>query len=132
MGLCGAKEEKRGSRGGGRRGEQNSSDSEFLGSVFDRTDFSRIFIVGPPDFFMDSVANIFLLQENPQNLHHKNSRHDSVEGLGQEFSKNRSLRLVARLKFAFSLVCFIRDKKHINLHLKCETKSPHVADLTEI
>ena len=33
----------------------------FLGSVFGRTDFSRIFIFGPPDFFADFVAGFFLL-----------------------------------------------------------------------
>ena len=32
---------------------------EFLGSVFGRTDFSRIFIFGPPDFFADFVAGFF-------------------------------------------------------------------------
>ena len=43
-----------------------------LGSVFGRTDFSRIFIFGPPDFFADFVAGFFLLifvgksaQKNP-------------------------------------------------------------------
>ena len=49
----------------------------FLGSVFGRTDFSRIFIFGPPDFFADFLAGFFLLifrgkmprkilQENPR------------------------------------------------------------------
>ena len=45
---------------------------EFLGSAFGRTDFSRIFIFGPPDFFADFVAGFFLLifvgksvQKNP-------------------------------------------------------------------
>ena len=43
-----------------------------LGSVFGRTDFSRIFIFGPPDFFADFLAGFFLLifvgksgQKNP-------------------------------------------------------------------
>ena len=43
-----------------------------LGSAFGRTDFSRIFIFGPPDFFADFVAGFFLLifvgksaQKNP-------------------------------------------------------------------
>ena len=43
-----------------------------LGSVFGRTDFSRVFIFGPPDFFADLVAGFFLLifvgksaQKNP-------------------------------------------------------------------
>ena len=44
----------------------------FLGSVFGRTDFSRISIFGPPDFFADFVAGFLLLifvgksaQKNP-------------------------------------------------------------------
>ena len=43
-----------------------------LGSDFGRTDFSRIFIFGPPDFFADFLAGFFLLifvgksvQKNP-------------------------------------------------------------------
>ena len=43
-----------------------------LGSDFGRTDFSRIFIFGPPDFFADFLAGLFLLifvgksaQKNP-------------------------------------------------------------------
>ena len=45
---------------------------QFLGSVFGRTDFSRIFIFGPPDCFADFLAGFFLLifvgksaQKNP-------------------------------------------------------------------
>ena len=48
-----------------------------LGPAFGRTDFSRIFIFGPPDFFADFLAGFFLLifvgksarkilQENPR------------------------------------------------------------------
>ena len=48
-----------------------------LGSGFGRTDFLRIFIFGPPDFFADFLAGFFLLifvgkvprkilQENPR------------------------------------------------------------------
>ena len=70
-----------------------------LGSVFGRTDFSRIFNFGPPDFFADSLAGFFLLifvgKKGPekssrkisgkilQNLHHKNPRHISAEGPAQ-------------------------------------------------
>ena len=54
-----------------------SAKTILLGSVFGRTDFSRIFIFGPPDFFVDFVAGFFssfsrekvprkILQENPQ------------------------------------------------------------------
>ena len=46
--------------------------ARMLGSDFGRTDFSRIFIFGPPDFFVDFVAGFFLLifvgksgQKNP-------------------------------------------------------------------
>ena len=45
---------------------------ELLASDFGRTDFSRIFIFEPPDFFPDFVAGFFLLifagksaQKNP-------------------------------------------------------------------
>ena len=45
---------------------------KMTGSVFGRTDFSRIFIFGPPDFFADFLAGFFLLifvgksaQKNP-------------------------------------------------------------------
>ena len=34
---------------------------KWLGSDFGRADFSRIFIFGPPDFFADFVAGLFLL-----------------------------------------------------------------------
>ena len=56
-----------------------------------RTDFSRTFIFGPPDFFADFVAGFFVLilwgknlQENPRqnrpNQYNKNPRHISAEG----------------------------------------------------
>ena len=52
--------------------EFDSLHSELLGSDFGRTDFSRIFIFGPPDFFADFLAGFFILifvgksaQENP-------------------------------------------------------------------
>ena len=69
-----------------------------LGSVFGRTDFSRIFIFGPADFFRGFCRRICsprfcgkkcktILQENPgkilQNLYNKNPRHISAEGPGQ-------------------------------------------------
>ena len=45
---------------------------DLLGPVHGRTDFSRIFIFGPPDFFADFLAGFFLLifvgksaQKNP-------------------------------------------------------------------
>ena len=72
---------------------------ELLGSVPGRTDFSRIFIFGPPDFFADFLRDFFLVfvakksaQKNPrfsknlQNLYSKNPRHISAEGPGQELS----------------------------------------------
>ena len=50
----------------------HSSSSHLLGSVFGRTDFSRILIFGLPDFFVDFVTGFFLLifvgksaQKNP-------------------------------------------------------------------
>ena len=79
-----------------RSGEPNQK----LGSDFGRTDFSRIFIFEPPDFFADFVAGFFLLifagkkcpkkssRKIPgkilQNLHNKNPRHISAEGPGQQ------------------------------------------------
>ena len=46
--------------------------TDLLGPAFGRTDFSRIFIFGPPDFFADFLAGFFLLifvgksgQKNP-------------------------------------------------------------------
>ena len=73
-----------------------------LGSDFGRTDFSRIFIFGPGDSLADLVAGIVsphfcgekvprkIFQENPgqnakilQNLHNKNPRRISAEGLDQ-------------------------------------------------
>ena len=64
-----------------------------------RTDFLRIFIFGPPDFFADFVAGFFLLtfvgkkvsrkssmkipSKTLQSLYNKNPRHISAEGPGQ-------------------------------------------------
>ena len=47
-----------------------SSVEKLLGSDFGRTDFSRIFIFGPPDFFVDFVAGFFLLIFVGKNLPH--------------------------------------------------------------
>ena len=72
---------------------------KMLGSDSGRTDFSRIFIFGPPDFFADFVAGFFLIfvgkkcpekssRKIPgkmlQNLYNKNPRHISAEGPGQK------------------------------------------------
>ena len=77
----------------------------FLGSVFGRTDFSRIFVFGPPDFLADFVAGFFLLifcgkkclekssRKIPgkirQSLHNKNPRHISAEWPGPVFQERR-------------------------------------------
>ena len=73
---------------------------KFLGSVPGRTDFSRIFIFVPPDFFADLVAGFFshfcgkkcpekssrkIPGKILQNLYNKNPRHISAEGPGQKF-----------------------------------------------
>ena len=83
--------------------------SYFLGWVFGRKDFSRIFIFEPPDFFADFVAGFCfssswgksaekILQENPrqnlQNLDNKNPRHIAAEGPGQYFSASDQARIV--------------------------------------
>ena len=81
---------------------KQSERTPFLGPDSGRTDFSRIFIFEPPDFFADLVAGFFLLifvgksaQKNPpgkipgkilQNLYNKNPRHISAEGPGQPFA----------------------------------------------
>ena len=72
--------------------------SHLLGSDFGRTDFSRISIFGPADFFTDFVAGFsphFCGKKCPekssrkipgeilQNLYNKNPRHISAEGPGQ-------------------------------------------------
>ena len=51
---------------------KGAMESDLLGPAFGRTDFSRIFIFEPPDFFADFLAGFFLLifvgksaQKNP-------------------------------------------------------------------
>ena len=55
-----------------RQPKKCENERKVLGSDFGRTDFSRIFIFGPPDFFADFLAGFFLLifvgksaQKNP-------------------------------------------------------------------
>ena len=89
-----------------------------------RTDFSRIFIFGPPDFFADFVAGFFLLifvgkkcpekssRKIPgkilQNLYNKNPRQLSVEGLGQLFLKGRPVGGQNRVDLSFcAFPCFV-------------------------
>ena len=73
---------------------------KLLGSEFGRTNFARIFIFGPPDFFHEFCRRIFsphfLGKKGPdnssrkspskilQNLYNKNPRHISAEGPGQK------------------------------------------------
>ena len=77
----------------------NFHGATFLGSVFGRPDFSRNFIFGPPDFCADFVAGFYfshfcgkkcpeessrkILGKILQNVHNKNPRHISAEGLGE-------------------------------------------------
>ena len=79
--------------------DESEQHRHHLGLVFGRTDFSLIFIVGPPDFLADFVAGFFLLifvgKKCPeksyrkisgkimQNLYDKYRRHISAEGPGQ-------------------------------------------------
>ena len=79
-----------------------TASEEFLGPAFGRTDFSRIFIFEPPDFFADFLAGFFLLifvgksaQKNPLGKSSgktskmnttKILQHMSADCPGQEFS----------------------------------------------
>ena len=80
---------------------------KFLGSGFGRTDFSRIFIFEPPDFFADFLAGFFLLifvgksaQKNPPGKSPAKSskiyttkilQHISADCPGQKFLRSRGL-----------------------------------------
>ena len=80
-----------------------------LGSVFGRTNFLRIFLHGPPDFFADFAAGSFSphfcgekvpgkilqesAQENPTKFYTKNPRHISAEGPGQYTNQKNSRKL---------------------------------------
>ena len=120
---------------------------------FGRMYFSRIFILEPPDFFADFVAGFFPLiivgkkcppekssRKIPvkilQNLHNKNLRHISAEGLGQGKileSGERSFSAESRnfcccfLQFvAVSCTCHYSANMGLPLPLGCgvcETKS---------
>ena len=101
----------------------SSLGQEFLGSGFGRTDFSRIFIFGSPDFFADFLAGFFLLifvgesaQKNPPGKSPQKSskiyttkilRHISAEWPGQEFL---GYFLVVSLVFQV----LVRDKYLLN------------------
>ena len=85
--------------------EVEKKGAEMLGSVFGRTDFSRIFVFGRADFFADLVAGFFLLifvgksaQKNPPGKSPAKSskfyttkilRHISADWPGQEMVENR-------------------------------------------
>ena len=73
---------------------------QFLGPAFGRTDFSRIFIFEPPDFFADFLAGLFLLifvgksaQKNPPGKSStiyttKILQHISADCPGQQFLRD--------------------------------------------
>ena len=87
--------------------------TEFLGPAFGRTDFSRIFIFEPPDFFADFLAGFFLLifvgksaQKNPPGKSPAKSseiyttkilQHISADCPGQEFPQPRLSRVKGRV-----------------------------------
>ena len=117
--------------------------SHSLGPAFDRTDFSRIFIFEPPDFFADFLAGFFLLifvgkvpgknppgMENPrekilQNLYNKNPpthfcqewprQTKPKKGQFMNFSQGHSGTKVRDVNRA----CFPKEK-HQNSHKKGE------------
>ena len=112
-------------------------------SVFGRTDFSRIFIFRPPDFFADFVAGFFLLifagkkwpkkssRKIPgkilQKLYDKNPRHISAEGLGQFRTKNAiALKIVVKyyrgsILLSVPIRChFSQEKEHPNCYRDSE------------
>ena len=59
-----------------------------LGSIFGRTDFLRIFIFGPPDFFADFVAGFFLLTFVGKKCPEKSSRKIPGKMLENLYNKN--------------------------------------------
>ena len=61
---------------------------DLLGSVFGRTDLSRIFIFGPPDFFADFVAGFFLLIFVGKKCPEKSSRKIPAKILQNLYNKN--------------------------------------------
>ena len=99
----------------------------FLGSDFGRTDFSRIFIFGPPDFsriLSPDFFSSFLWKKCPekssrkipgkilQNLYNKNPQQLSAEGPGQHF-------------FFFFVHLFFRQNQHLsaqNRHLSGQNR----------
>ena len=89
---------------------------ETLGSVLGRTDFSRIFIFGPPIFSLilspDFFSSFLWGKKCPEkssrkipgkflpNLYNKNPRHISAEGPGQETSPQHANQHRPRMRFS--------------------------------
>ena len=103
-----------------------------LGSDFGRTDFSRIFIFGPPDFFADFLAGFFLLifvgksaQKNPAGKSPRKSskicttkilRHTSADWLGQNLAHpGPVLRMTEKLLLQVGHI-FLRSTLSVKLH----------------
>ena len=92
--------------------------SQLLGSGFGRTDFSRIFIFGPPFFFADFLAGFYLLifvgksaQKNPPGKSPRKSskiyttkilRHISAEWPGQQLQQINSPELILSVELGGS------------------------------
>ena len=74
----------------GRKGLRRNLDKkwETLWPAFGRTDFSRIFIFQPPDFFVDSVAGFFLLIFVGKSAQKKSSRKIPGKILQNLYNKN--------------------------------------------
>ena len=63
--------------------------SHLLGSAFGRTDFSRIFIFEPPDFFADFLVGFFLLiyvEKVPRKILQENLRENPPKFIQQKSS----------------------------------------------
>ena len=75
---------------------------QILGPAFGRTDFSRIFIFEPPDFFADFLAGFFLLilwEKVPRKILQENLRENPPKFIQQK-SSNTFLQIAQGNKFA--------------------------------
>ena len=92
----------------------------FLGPAFGRTDFSRIFIFEPPDFFADFLAGFFLLifvGKVPRKILQENPR-ENPPNFKQQKSSNTFLQ-IGRGNILGAYVLLIWGWGWSKLFLKC-------------